>query len=173
MRRILVGTAALLMFLAGCSEPRPSADVWVASVCGALAPWRAAITDLNQSAGMQITQTSTVEQTRANLVDLVADSREATEAARAAVAAAGLPDVPGGEEVARRFEEVLVKTRDAYAAAESDLLALPGDDETAFYDGVIAVMGRLSDEYERAGAELSNLDSPELRAAFDRAPECR
>jgi hypothetical protein len=147
--------------------------VWVASVCGALAPWRAAITDLNQRAGIQIAQTSTVEQTRSDLMALVTDSRNATEAARIAVEEAGVPDVPGGEEVAGHFEQALARTRDAYAAAEAELMALAASDETAFYDGVVAIMARLSDAYERAGAELVELDSPQLRAAFDRAPECR
>ena len=54
-----------------------------------------------------------------------------------------------------------------------DLRRLPGADETAFYDGVIDVMDRLNRQYEQAGEKLSELDSPQLRAAFDRAPECQ
>ena len=142
-------------------------------MCNALTPWRNQITDLNQRAAIQMGQASTADQTRRNLVALVTDARDATETARAAVAAAGVPDVSGGETVARGFERSLTTMRDAYAGAAEDLQSLPGNDETAFYDGVVEVMDRLTREYEQAGAELSELDSPELRAAFDRAPECQ
>lgn len=162
-----------VLALVGCSSSALSADAWAVSVCNALAPWRTQITDLNQRAAVQMAQTSTVEQTRRNLADLVADAGDVTETARAAVAAAGVPDVSGGETVARGFERSLRTLRDAYAAAAEDLRALPGNDETAFYDGVVDVMDRLNRQYEQAGAELSELDSPELRAAFDRAPECQ
>ena len=164
----------LVGVLVGCSSRTgPAAQPWAASVCGTLATWRSAITDLNQQAAAAMSATTTPEQTRANLLDLVAGAREATEAARAAVTAAGVPAVEGGEQVARGFTESLAKTRDAYAGAEADLRALPAEDETAFYDGVVAVLGRLSAEYDQAGQDLQTLNSTELRQAFDNTPECQ
>jgi hypothetical protein len=160
--------------LVGCSSPAgPGAQPWAASVCATLATWRSAITDLNQRAAAAMNATTTTEQTRANLLELVAGARDATEDARAAVAAAGVPAVEGGEQVAHGFTESLAKTRDAYAGAEADLRALPAQDETTFYDGVVAVLGRLSAEYDKAGRDLQTLDSPALRQAFDNTPECQ
>lgn len=173
MRRLLIVMVATGLVLAACSRSGLPAEAWAVSVCTALTPWRNTITELNQRAATQMGQTSTIEQTRRNLVDLVTDARDATETARAAVAAAGVPDVSGGESVAHGFERSLATTRDAYAAAEADLLALPTGDETAFYSGVVDVMDRLNRQYEQAGADLVDLDSPELRTAFDQAPECQ
>lgn len=165
--------ALVVLACAGCSRPGPPPDAWVVTVCQALTPWRTEITQLNQRAAIQMGQATTVEQTRSNLVSLVTDARDVTESARAAVAAAGVPDTPGGESVARGFEQSLAATRDAYAAAAEHLLALPGNDEAAFYNGVVDVMDRLNRQYEEAGAELAEMDSPQLRAAFERAPECQ
>jgi hypothetical protein len=172
-RGTLLVALVVAVLLAACSRPGVPADAWVVTVCNALTPWRSTITELNQRAQTQMQQTITVEQTRRNLVDLVTNARDATETARLAVVAAGVPDAPGGESAARGFELSLESTRDAYAEAADDLRRLPGGDETAFYDGVIDVMDRLNRQYEQAGAKLSELDSPQLRAAFDRAPECQ
>jgi hypothetical protein len=173
MRRLLTVATIAAVLLTGCSRSSLSPDVWVATVCNALTSWRATITDLNQRASAAMTRVTTIEQTRTNLLALVTDARDATEAARGAVEAAGVPDVSGGESVARAFERSLAATRDAYAAAAESLRELPGGDGTAFYDGVVDVMDRLMRRYEQASEDLSVLDSPELRAAFERAPECR
>ena len=170
--RLLIGTVACLLALTGCSSG-PSANAWAATVCGALGPWRITIADLNQQAATQMATATTSAQTRANLIALVSGARQASETARAAIAAAGVPDVAGGEEVARGFEASLAGTRDAYAQAEADLAALPTSDENAFYDGVAAVMTRLTDRYDRNGLSLEGLDSPELKQAFDGLAECR
>jgi hypothetical protein len=172
MRRLLT-VALTVVLVAGCSRSSLSPDVWVATVCNTLASWRATITELNQRAAATMTRVTTIEETRRTLVGLVSDARDATEAARAAVEAAGVPDVSGGETVARAFERSLASTRDAYEAAAKSLRDLPGGDGTAFYDGVVDIMERLRRRYEQASEDLSVLDSPELRAAFERAPECR
>jgi ABC-type uncharacterized transport system YnjBCD substrate-binding protein len=178
MRRLLTvavtaATVAMTVLVAGCSRSDLSPDTWAVTVCNALAAWRSTITELNQRAATAMTRVTTIEETRRTLVGLVSDARDATEAARAAVEAAGVPDVSGGETVARAFERSLASTRDAYEAAAEDLRALPGGDGTAFYDGVVDVMDRLMRRYEQASADLAELDSPELRAAFERAPECQ
>jgi hypothetical protein len=164
--------AACLLALAGCSSG-PSADEWAAEVCGALAPWRTTIADLNRQAATQMAGATTSAQTRDNLIALVGGARQASERARAAIAAAGVPDVEGGDAVAHGFEASLAGTRDAYAQAEADLAALPTTDDTAFYDGVSAVLTRLTDQYGAHGVDLAGLDSPELRQAFDGVAECR
>ena len=40
-------------------------------------------------------------------------------------------------------------------------------------DGVTAVMSRLDDEYRASAVDTTNLDSPELREAFDGTASCR
>ena len=164
--------AVCLLALVGCSSG-PSAHEWATAVCGALVPWRTTIADLNKQAANQMATATTSEQTRENLMQLLSSARVASEAARAAIAAAGVPDVDGGEAVAHGFEATLAGTRDAYAQAEAELAALSTSDDTAFYDGVAAVLTRLTDQYEGSGIDLAGLDSPELKQAFDGIAECR
>jgi hypothetical protein len=116
---------------------------------------------------------TTGAQARTNLVELVSGAERASETARASVVGAGVPDVDGGEAAAASFVAVLTGTRDAYAQAKSDLLALSTSDEAAFYDGVIAVMERLNAQYATSSADLSEVSSLELRQAFDGLPACR
>ena len=104
---------------------------------------------------------------------LFSGGRQASETARATIAAAGVPEVDGGEAAAQGFEATLAGTRDAYAQAEADLAALATSDNAAFYDGVTAVLTRLTDRYEGSGIDLAGLDSPELKQAFDGIAECR
>jgi len=170
---VTVVTVVLVGAVGACTPAGPGAGPWAAKVCGALATWRTSITDLNQRAAVEMTGSTTPDQTRANLLDLVAGAREATETARVAVAAAGVPPVAGGEQVAHGFTESLARTRDAYAGAEAELRAMSTQDESAFYDGVVEVLGQLTAEYDEAGQALATLNSPELREAFDNTAECR
>ena len=151
----------VLALLAACSGGTPP-DEWAGNVCAALTPWRGQIDNLNAAA-----------QRRVSAAALLAGAESATESARVAVAAAGTPDVEGGEQVARRFVEALAAGRDAYAGARTDLQALPTADAEAFYDGVVAVMGRLNDAYARSAVDTTELDSPRLREAFEKAHQCQ
>jgi hypothetical protein len=162
----------VLALLAACSGGTPP-DEWAGRVCAAMTPWRGQIDDLNASAQRQVSAAASPAATRAGLLELLAGAERATESARVAVAAAGTPDVEGGEEVARQFVESLAGGRDAYAAARTDLQALPTADDKAFYDGVVAVLGRLNDAYARSAVDTTTLDSPGLRQAFERSPQCR
>jgi hypothetical protein len=162
----------LLALLAACSNGTPP-DEWAGRVCAALKPWRSEIENLNATAQREVSAAGTPTQVRTELLRLLDGGRSATESARASVAAAGTPDVDGGAEVAGRFVGALAGTRDAYARARTDLEALPTADSKTFYDGVVAVMTRLTQDYARSGVDTGQLDSPALREAFDRAGQCR
>jgi hypothetical protein len=165
------GLSALVL-IAGCGSGTPP-DEWASQICGALTPWSTQISDLNIQAQRQMTTARTPSEAKSHLLELLAGAERSSETARAAVAAAGRPDVPGGEDVARRFESSIEGARDAYAHARDDLAALPTQDATVFYDGVTAAMSRLNREYAMSAVDPSRLDSPELRRAFDGAEQCR
>jgi len=153
VRTAIVGVCALavLTALAACGSGVPASE-WAGRVCSALAPWRTQISDLNARAQRQMSTASTPVQTRDNLLELLSGAETVSESARGAVAAAGTPDVDGGDEVARHFTASLEATRDAYARARGDLQALPTDDAEVFYDGVVAVMTRPSAGSARASS---------------------
>lgn len=172
LMRAAAASVLVLASLGACGSGVDS-DQWAGTVCDALTPWRAKIADLNARAQQQMASATTPEQTRASLLELLAGGESASEAARAVVAAAGIPDADGGDEVASQFVTALSGTRDAYARARSDLAALPAAEPSAFYEGVAAVMKKLNAEYAQSGVDTSTLNSPDLRQAFDRVDQCQ
>lgn len=158
--------------LAACGSG-PAPETWAGQVCGVLIPWRTQIGELNTRAQQQMSTASTPAQTKASLLDLLAGGASASEKARAAVVGAGTPDVDGGKTIADRFAQSLAKTRDAYSHAHDDLGRLSTSDPSAFYGGVARVMSTLNDEYSRSGVDTHDLDSVELREAFDKVDQCQ
>jgi hypothetical protein len=171
-RTLTVVLCTLALLVAACGGG-PGPRTWAASVCEALAPWRAAIGDLATSTRQQMTAMTTPAQAKENLVRLLGGAEEASEKARQAVQEAGVPDVDQGDAVARGFLASLSAVRDAYRQARKSIEGLSTAQAAAFYDGVKAAVDTLNQEYDASALDTSRLDSPELKQAFDEVPECR
>ncbi|MFC0526735.1 hypothetical protein [Phytohabitans kaempferiae] len=169
---VALTTAFALLVAAGCAGG-PSPRAWAANVCTALSPWRSEINNLASRTQQQMTAKTTPAQAKENLVRLLSGAESASEAARAKVEQAGVPDVDGGEAVATGFLRSLTAVRDAYGRARQGIQGLDSGRADPFYDGVESVMSTLTTEYNESALDTSSLDSEELRAAFDEVPECR
>jgi hypothetical protein len=163
---------AVSFSIAACSSSIAPAT-WTASVCQALTPWRAQITTLNQNAQTEMASTHTPADTRTHILALLTGAVGATATARAAVAAAGVPDVDGGAVIEKRFVAALASVQQAYAQASTAVAALPITDANTFYDGVGAAMTKLNADYANSGVDTSHLASTELQADFDKVAACR
>jgi hypothetical protein len=170
--RALVSLLLLGLLLGACGGG-PSPAAWATSVCAALTPWRNEIGSLTQRAQAQMDAATTPAQAKENLVRLLGGAEQASETARTKVSAAGAPDVDDGETVANSFVESLRTARDAYGKAKATVEGLSTGDAKAFYDGVIAAMAKLNEEYGKSALDTGKLRSPELQRAFDEVPECR
>ncbi len=170
-RTLLVGFACAAL-LAGCTSALPARE-WAGQVCDTLGPWRSGIAGLNARAQHELSVARTPDEAKQDLLRLLTDAASATETARAALIAAGAPDVPGGAEIAARFVSSLTAVRDSYRRAASAVRALATADAGSFYDRVTTVLDSLTREYDRGAVDTTSLDSPELRAAFDGLPQCR
>lgn len=171
--RTLTAVLCTLAILVGACGSGPGPRTWAASVCEALAPWRAAIGNLATSSKQQMTAMTTPAQAKENLVRLLAGAEEASEKARKAVQKAGVPDVDQGDAVARGFLASLSAVRDAYGKARKSIEGLSTAQPAAFYNGVKAAVDTLNQEYDASALDTSRLDSPDLKQAFDEVPECR
>jgi hypothetical protein len=172
MHRALVPVVLATLLLAGCGGGGVPHRTWVTNVCQTLSPWRDRITALNGQAAEQMKTAKTPAQTRDNLLRLLDGARQATEDARAKVAATGVPDVPDGAAIEQRFVAALAAARDAYAKARQGIETLPQKDETAFYAGVKAAMDGLTKDYAQAGVDTGKLASADLKKDFDEVPAC-
>jgi hypothetical protein len=163
---------ALAVTLGGCSSA-PGPRAWAASVCTALAPWRTEIGTLTTRTQQQMTAETTPAQAKENLVRLFGGAESASEKARAGVQRAGVPDVEHGKQVAATFTASLSAMRDAYGRARTGIEALATTPTKTFYTQVAAVVDKLNAEYAESELDTSNLESRELKDAFDEVPECR
>ena len=173
MRRILalaaaVGMAAALLSCGGATEPK----AWTQQVCQALTPWRAQITQLNTQAAAQMRAATSPSQARDSILGLLDGARTATETARSRVSAAGVPDVKGGKEAAAKLVAALAGVRDAYTKARQTVGGLRTDPPQPFYDGVVAAMDTLNQEYAKSGVDTAALGSDELAKDFGEAAAC-
>lgn len=170
--RALVPLLLLGLVLAACGN-RPAPAAWAASVCAALTPWRAEISSLTERTQRQMEAATTPAQAKENLVRLLEGAEAASEAARARVAAAGVPDVDNGEEISRSFVKSLTIARNAYHRARVAIEGAAVEDASTFYAGVEATMNTLNEEYASSALDTTKVHSVELRQAFDEVPECR
>jgi hypothetical protein len=178
--RLAVATALLVVAaaVAGCGDDRSdrgdvAPEAWAGRVCAALAPWRGEIDALTGRAQAQMDAAKSPDQAKKSLVELLAGAETSSERARAAVAAAGLPDAANGRRVATEFAQSLERTRDAYGRAKTAVNALATAQAKAFYDGVAAVFAQLTKEYAASAPDPDKITSTELRKAFDKVPACR
>ncbi|MDQ7910525.1 hypothetical protein RB614_39120 [Phytohabitans sp. ZYX-F-186] len=172
-RAVLVAlTTAFALLVGGCGAG-PAPRAWAANVCTALTPWRTEISTLASRTQQQMTAKTTPAQAKENLVRLLGGAESASETARSKVEKAGVPDVDGGEDVAKGFVRSLTSMRDAYGRARQSIEGLDAGLADPFYDGVESVMSKLTTEYNQSALDTSSLASEELRVAFDEVPECR
>jgi hypothetical protein len=173
MRRALLAVLAMacVASVAGCGgavAPR----TWAGSVCRSLAPWRAQIAALNTKVTHEMDADTTPAQARDYLTGLLRGAADATERARAAVEAAGVPDVEGGAEIERRYVAALAKVRDAYRRADTTIAGLDTGDPDRFYAAVGAAMATLNADYQASGVDTGSLVSDELQADFNQVAAC-
>jgi hypothetical protein len=175
--RLVFAVMLTVAFPAGCTGDKDRGDVapetWAARVCAALAPWRGEIDALTGKAQAQMDAAKGPDQAKKGLVDLLAGAEGASERARTAVAAAGLPDAANGRRVATEFAQSLERTRDAYGRAKTAITGLSTAQAKAFYDGVAAVFAQLTKDYSASAPDPKKITSTELRDAFDKVPACR
>ncbi|ASW53254.1 hypothetical protein [Plantactinospora sp. KBS50] len=169
----LVAVLLPVVLVLGACGSGPTAQVWAATVCQALTPWRTEINKLTSVTQQQMTAKTTPAQAKENLVRLLGGAEEATETARKKIDDAGVPDAEQGESVAHGFVASLAAVRDAYGRAREAIEALPIDQPDVFYDGVQTIVERLATEYRASSVETTKLNSKELERAFDEVPECR
>ena len=174
--RVVATSLLFVLVSAGTGGCGSDGDVapkrWAQSVCTTLTPWRAEIADLTARTQQQMTAETTPAQAQENLVRLFGGARAASEEARAQVERAGVPDVDGGKAVLDRFTGSLAAVRDAYGRASDAIAKLDTGQPKPFYDQVAEVVNVLNEEYGRSALDTTNLESSELKRAFDEVPEC-
>ena len=168
---LAVGVAVGLV--AACGKPDAVAPkAWAKSVCQAVKPWSSDIRRLQGEARQKITAKSDATQTKTELITLFGGMSQSTDAALVKVRRAGVPDVDGGKKISDQFISALTAAGKSFTMGKDAVAALPTDNPTTFYNGVVKAGDQMSKENNKAGEAFSNISSPELDRAFNDVPEC-
>jgi hypothetical protein len=184
-RRVVVGIVAVVAAVAviavvvtqrrtdqpsGPARVKPVA--WAKSACGTLRPWAQGIQTAVTNAQSSFGKSADPVVVKPQLDKLFGDAATSTGAAITAIDKAGIPDVKNGERIAKDFRTALVGARDAFAKAQKAVAALNPADKAKFAPAVSKIGSQLGADYGAAGKQLTSAPSTELKAAFDKTPEC-
>jgi hypothetical protein len=158
---------------AGCGTEGVEPSGWASTVCRVLKPWTEQIASLTRDAQAEMSKATSAEQAKKSILGLLRGAERASEKARQAIAEAGVPAVDGGERIAAEFQATLSAARDAYGSARKRVEGLDTESADDFYDRVVEAMDKLSTDYDDGALDTSDLESEELRRAFDESPGCR
>lgn len=172
-RRAVACALALAVLAAACGADGVEPDRWATQVCRALKPWSEKIASLTRDTQAEMSRAVSAEQAKTSIVELLRGAEKASEQARQGLAAAGVPAVDDGKQIAAEFRAALRAARDAYGSARRRVSALSTRSPDAFYDRVVETMRALSTDYDDGALDTSDLESEELQRAFDEAPDCR
>jgi len=168
---------AVALLLGGCGaddpeETRVSARSYVTDVCGAVTEWNDDVQALTQELQGAMEDPADLETVKETTVTFLDESVAATERMLTDVGAAGIPDVPDGEEAARRVTAALGDVRDVIAAARDRVEGLSTADPEGFATELQAVSSDLQTSLQDVVGTLESFEVPELEEAADDVPAC-
>lgn len=178
---ILALLAAAALAVAGCGgssrpEGTPPAD-WAQSVCAALSDWQTSLQEQSQSLTQDVLQAKNPRAAKEQIGTFLTDVIVETETMIGAVDAAGQPAVDQGDQIAEDFHNGLIRMRDAFKDAASDVQSVPTDDPQAFQQQLTQIGTELQRQGQAIGSTLGEIDqkynAEELNKAFDANPTCK
>jgi hypothetical protein len=186
-------TAAAVLVMGSCSDseepergsptespsasPEPTSGVeataYVSDVCGAVVDWTTEIQTLGgelRDAGASATSVQALK--RATLT-FFSDSVAATDALLSLIEAAGIPDVPRGEEAADHVLDGLTEARRALQGARKQVQGLATNDAQVFARDVQEITAETGRQLSSVGTSLGGFEAPELDEAANQSGVCQ
>lgn len=168
----LVTGAVLLLLLPACGGgERVGPRDYVEGVC-TVANWVDGIVARNEELTQELSPTATPEEGKDVLARFMDDVIEGTEEARGAIAAARVPDVEDGEQIAAAVLGALEEAGAVLEAAREQIDQLPTDSPEAFDRAARELGSSIEGSLNEAGAALAELESPQLEEAAADVPGC-
>jgi hypothetical protein len=167
---VAVMAGFLLAACGGSSQVKPSA--YVKSLCTALGKWKNTI----QGAGVALQSSGAATAARpvakADYQKFVSSLVAATRRADSDLKSAGVPDVPGGKQLANRLSQAFDTASQRLNQAETQTKAIQTDTAANFQAGASAVTNQIKSALQ-AIAGVSPGRSAQLRQAAAKEPSCQ
>jgi hypothetical protein len=161
----------------GGNSPPAQVDVWMASVCGALANWGKSL-----QAGVQDLRSATRDSKnlttyKARFVTSLEDAEESSGEMVEKVKEAGPPNLAQGEAIQDDLVSTLEKIPESFSRAADRAKDLPTSDRQSFANGVRPLSEDLEESLVTVSSEFNSLSdryqSPEIDDAKDGEPACQ
>lgn len=144
---------------------------WAGDFCGAIAPLEAKFAELENFTPEPADPSDTgaiFDQLRATFADIAPVFEEAREA----VEGVGVPPIDDGEQLYDNMVNVLGTASEVFGQVDEALANVDPDDPDAL-NSIAPLFEDIGAEFEAAGTEIeAAFDRPEMKAAFEAAPEC-
>lgn len=173
--RLAAGVLALGLLVAACSKgggPTVSAEVYVKGMCTEISNWVDGIQTMTDDMSSGIVPGSSPEELKGVLGSYLDDVIAATQEARDAVDAVGVPDVDNGEEIASKVVGVFDQAITALQDARDKVDGLPSDPQ-AFSDAASQLGSDIQTQMTDIGSSLDSLDSSAVDEAANNEPACQ
>jgi hypothetical protein len=179
-------SVAAVLALSGCSAPgssdvetAPATVAWAGQVCIGVADVRSAVNGIGNGLSINpLRGTEGLAETRGQIDGRIAEVQSSIDELRARIAAA--PDDPAAQEARASLDAAVAAVETASSAASSSArAALDAESIPSAVSAAAGALGSVRDALSAVGDLIGTATgaasgtSAQVRAAFDRAPECQ
>lgn len=193
-RRMMIGILAIAMvaFIAGCSKSKTSTSTvetpsptsilsplqqWSLNVCNAVNNWDSQIATITSDLTTSIAGSLLAGQARTAVQDKISQGAQATQQMVSDLAAAGLPPLQQGAQVASELNGLSSRVSAATAQLKIDAAAVPTDNAQDFAKGISALAAQLSAVFADVQSTINRIETLDPKGELDQAlasvPQCR
>jgi hypothetical protein len=183
--KVVLGVVLSVFLLAACAggdeggdEPdggggqSVSAASYATTLCTSIQGYVDEVTTLSTDFAAGIDPGASLEEQKQGVLGFLDQVLVATGGLIDELAAAGVPDVDGGEAVAAAIEASLEEARTVLEDARAQVEAIPVDDPQAFAEQLDAIGTTIQTSLGEIGGSLEGIESEELTAAVQEEPAC-
>lgn len=143
-------------------------ETWAGDFCGSFTAWIGNIKDASSSVNSG--GIDDIETAKTAIVDLFGTASSETQSLISDIDAAGVPDIPDGDQLVQDLQGKFQDFDDAILTAQSDAEALDTSDPATFQTNVTELITRFQTETKTVGDSFGELDakypSPEFQQAL-------
>ena len=154
------------------SEGQASATRFLDQYCSTVKAYQQESQRFSQQMATELQQVSSPRQAKSTIDRLFGQVVRNTGQVISQIKAIEPPDVPNGEQEVQEVVSALTQVKTAVANLRDRIDKLPTNDEQAFQTGVQGAFQQFATELSGLDREATRFQSPELKQAAEKNPDC-